>query len=117
MLGREILRVCLQAHSAIPHDPRASLRGEAFLNRGIGDFLNDTSSSRLSPSLQGRGRVWWRQVVLVPIVFVLVTLCPAGVTAQVTNAIAASANAYVLRSASSTDQTETQTLVTKRLND
>ena len=37
--------------------------------------------------------------------------------ADVTNTIPASANAYVLRSSASTDQSEAQTLVTKRLDD
>src|SRR5690348_4862119 len=50
-------------------------------------------------------------------VLLIAALWPALVSGQVTNPIAASANAYVLRSSASADQAESQALGTKRLND
>jgi len=52
-----------------------------------------------------------------PTVLALVALCPAIASGQITNIIAASANAFVYRGSATSDQSEAQTLSTKRLDD
>src|SRR5690348_7110694 len=52
-----------------------------------------------------------------PTLFALMALCPAVVSGQITNTIAPSANAFVYRGSASSDQSEAQTLNTKRLDD
>src|SRR4051812_18804346 len=55
--------------------------------------------------------------IRIKVLLAVLAVSPAVVFGQVTNSIPASANAYVFRGSSSSDQSEAQTLSTKRLDD